>query len=173
MVYQFLNLNNPRPTLKELEYVSGSRRDTYYDYTDFKLTVKGGYKASRRRWGIIEDPDRPSYGKWDPEAYAELLLSEAEKRKEFMRAAIRERGLEPVDSSPDHIPWHHKPDYDKRRKGILKLGRDLEKSGIVPLREICARLVKDLSGSVDKSEIEVSCPPKWKPSVIKEVQVKE
>lgn len=163
LVDQFLNLN-PRPTLKELEYVSGSRQDSYF--SDFKLSVIGGFGAGRRRWGWIQDPDNPGYAKYDPTAYMELLISEAERRKELMRAAIRERGgVEPIDSSPDHIPWHN-PDDVKLSKAILEVGRLLEEAGTVPLHKICARLVKDLSDEVmvKKSDIERLCPPEWKPT---------
>lgn len=162
LVEQFLNLNNPtRPTLKELEGVSGSRQDSYS--SDFKLSVRGGYRGVRRHWGRVEDPDNPGYAKRDSTAYMELLISEAESRKKLMRAVIRERGVEPIDSSPDHIPFHN-PDDVKLGKVLLKAGRLLEEAGTVPRHKICARLVKELSDKVkvDKTEIERLCPPEWR-----------
>ena len=178
LVEQFLSLNNPRPTIIELENVSGSRQDSVCSkfmielenvsrskrsyFPNFKLTVRGGYRGMRRHWGYIENPDKPGWSKWDPTAYAELLISEAQSRKELMRTAIKQRGIEPIDSSPNHIPWHN-PDDIRLGKGILKLGRLLEEGETITRRKICARLVKELSSKVDKSEIERLCPAEWKP----------
>lgn len=160
LVEQFLNLY-PRPTRKELEDVLSSKQDSYS--SEFKLTILGAYGGSRTRWGNIEDPDRPGYAKRDIQAYTDLLVSEGEKRKELMRQAIRGRGLEPIDSSPDHVPWHN-PDDAKLASGILKLGKQLEEAGTVPKHKICAKLVKGLSDGIriDKSDVERLCPSQWK-----------
>ena len=125
LVEQFLNLY-PRPTRKELEDVFSSRQDSYS--SEFKLSITGSYGGSHTRWGWVEDPDRLGYAKRDRQAYIDLLVSEAEKRKELMRQAIRARGLEPIDSSPNHVPWHN-PDDAKLTKGIMRLGKLLEEAG--------------------------------------------
>lgn len=176
MVDQFLNLK-PRPTLLELEHVFGSKQDKYR--SDFKLSVTLDCGWDRR--GFVENPDKPGWLKYDWKAYVKLLNSEAESRKELMRIAIRQRGIEPVESSPNHLPWHNICDVimgksDVRMgKTLLKMGRILEEEGTVPRHEICARMVNDLSagkeGSSDgdrmKSDIERLCPAEWKQKRIK------
>ena len=80
-----------------------------------------------------------------------------------MRQAIRARGLEPIDSSPNHVSWHN-PDDAKLTEGIMKLGKLLEEAGTVPKQKICATLVKKLSDGImiKKSDVERLCPPQWK-----------
>lgn len=168
LVDQFLNLE-PRPTRIELEQVFGSRRDKYRSDFELSLTVDRGWDHR----GLVKDPDKPGWLKYDWKAYMELLLSEAEKRKELMRTAIKERGIEPVDASPNHVPWHNIRDV-RMGKALLKMGKMLEEDGTIPHHEIYARLVKEISAGKEgsdademKSDIERLCPKEWKQPTIK------
>lgn len=163
LVDQFLNVN-PRPTLLELEHVFGSKQDKYRGDFEVSVTLDRGWRLR----GFIENPDRPGYLKYDPKPYTKLLISEAEKRKELMRIAIRQRGIEPVDSSPNHVPWHNIRDV-RMGKLLLKMGKMLEEDGMVPRHEICARMLSSLLEGKEgndadrmKSDIERLCPPEWK-----------
>ena len=174
LVDQFLNLN-PRPAKLDLENVIGSKQDS--DYAEFELSVRpgDGLRRGRRWWGYVQDPDKPGWIKYDWKAYMELLLSEAERRKELMRMEIKNHGIEPIDSSPDYIPWHNPYDV-QLGKMILELGGLMEENRIVPSHEICIELVKKLVAGKEgddadrmKSDIERLCPPEWKQATIKSV----
>jgi hypothetical protein len=170
LVNQFLDLN-PRPTLIELEHVFGSKRDKYRSDFELSLTVDRGWD----RRGYVEDPDKPGWLKYDFKAYAKLLISEAERRKELMRIAIRQRDIEPIDLDSNHVPWHNIRDV-RMGKIILKMGKMHEEDGTIPRHEICARMLSSLLEGKEgsdademKSDIERLCPPEWKSQTIKSV----
>ena len=75
---RFLNLNL-RPAVEELRLVvQGSR---------IGFNSKNEYKAQ----GFAPDPENPSKLKYDTNEYQQIILREAEKRKEIMRKIIKER----------------------------------------------------------------------------------
>ena len=84
--------------------------------------------------------------KRNPEAYTELLLSEAEKRKEMMRQVIKTRELVPIEYS---VP-------PKIRSMILDLATKLEQAGTMRPHKICARLEKDLRDQIEDDTIRSS-----------------
>jgi hypothetical protein len=91
IVNMFLNIQ-PRPTHIEL------------------LQVTNPYHLShdpREGWhiGLVPDPDRPGYDRYDPDEYKKLIEQEQAKRLKLMIQIIRSRGVEcdnqvPVDKSP-------------------------------------------------------------------------
>lgn len=81
LVNEFLNGTSPRPSVRELLEVFASR--------SFLLSVDS--QAPPGRQGLVPDPQRPGWAKYDKKAYIKILKSEAQKRMQMMRDIIKQR----------------------------------------------------------------------------------
>ena len=83
LIEKFLNLNPP-PTITELGRVAEPP-----GLVIRPLTSQNQYK----RRGLVPDPEKPGWLKYDKEKYIEILKQEAQKRQQVMQQIIETRHL--------------------------------------------------------------------------------
>jgi hypothetical protein len=94
--YAFAGIRTYRPNELCKEFLGLKPRPTMIELTKALFPLDWN---PREHKGFVENPDKPGYLKYDPQAYEELLEHESQRRREYMKQVIQSRA-NPKDANP-------------------------------------------------------------------------